>query len=105
MTPMFCCSIKQVPLRWVTVWLQNLFRQKELQKSNLQMQRRLASLADETPEGRSVVILAKEQFNIRGREMQASDTVFYSFYCTNQDERYRFAKSRRSTSQYPERRC
>jgi len=25
----------------------------------------LASLADETPEGRSVVVLAKEQFNIR----------------------------------------
>ena len=27
----------------------------------------LSSLADETPEGRSVVILAKEKFNIRGR--------------------------------------
>jgi K+-transporting ATPase ATPase B chain len=39
----------------------------------------LASLADETPEGRSVVILAKEQFNIRGREMQPSDTVFIPF--------------------------
>jgi len=38
----------------------------------------LASLADETPEGRSVVILAKEQFNIRGREM-SSDTVFIPF--------------------------
>ena len=39
----------------------------------------LASLADETPEGRSIVILAKEQFNIRGREMQPSDTVFIPF--------------------------
>ena len=39
----------------------------------------LASLADETPEGRSVVILAKEQFNIRGREMQPLDTVFIPF--------------------------
>ena len=29
----------------------------------------LSSLADETPEGRSVVILAKEKFNIRGREL------------------------------------
>jgi K+-transporting ATPase ATPase B chain len=38
----------------------------------------LASLADETPEGRSIVILAKEQFNIRGREM-SSDTVFIPF--------------------------
>jgi K+-transporting ATPase ATPase B chain len=39
----------------------------------------LASLADETPEGRSVVILAKEQFNIRGREMQTSVTEFIPF--------------------------
>jgi K+-transporting ATPase ATPase B chain len=30
----------------------------------------LASLADETPEGRSIVILAKQQYNIRGRELQ-----------------------------------
>jgi potassium-transporting ATPase ATP-binding subunit len=39
----------------------------------------LASLADETPEGRSVVVLAKEQFNIRGRELDPSDTVFIPF--------------------------
>ena len=39
----------------------------------------LASLADETPEGRSIVILAKEQFNIRGREIITSDTVFIPF--------------------------
>lgn len=29
----------------------------------------LSSLADETPEGRSIVVLAKEKFNIRGREL------------------------------------
>ncbi len=29
----------------------------------------LSSLADETPEGRSIVILAKEKYNIRGREL------------------------------------
>ena len=39
----------------------------------------LASLADETPEGRSIVVLAKEQFNIRGREMQPSDAGFIPF--------------------------
>jgi K+-transporting ATPase ATPase B chain len=39
----------------------------------------LASLADETPEGRSIVILAKEQFNIRAREMQTLDAVFIPF--------------------------
>jgi K+-transporting ATPase ATPase B chain len=30
----------------------------------------LSSLADETPEGRSIVVLAKEKYNIRGREIQ-----------------------------------
>src|SRR5213595_974472 len=30
----------------------------------------LASLADETPEGRSIVVLAKEKYGIRGREMK-----------------------------------
>lgn len=39
----------------------------------------LASLADETPEGRSIVVLAKEQFNIRAREMQTMDSVFVPF--------------------------
>ena len=29
----------------------------------------LASLPDETPEGRSIVVLAKEKYGIRGREM------------------------------------
>ena len=39
----------------------------------------LASLADETPEGRSIVILAKEKFNIRAREMHTLNTVFIPF--------------------------
>ena len=43
------------------------------------MHAQLASLADETPEGRSIVVLAKEQFNIRAREMQSLDTVFIPF--------------------------
>ncbi len=39
----------------------------------------LASLADETPEGRSVVILAKERFGIRGREIEKSHMKFIEF--------------------------
>src|SRR5450631_4122342 len=31
----------------------------------------LASLSDETPEGRSIVVLAKEKFNLRGRDLSA----------------------------------
>ncbi|MGZ8413539.1 MAG: potassium-transporting ATPase subunit KdpB [Gemmatirosa sp.] len=33
----------------------------------------LASLADETPEGRSIVVLAKQRFGLRGREVGAHD--------------------------------
>ena len=39
----------------------------------------LASLADETPEGRSIVVLAKEKYHIRGRELSDRDAVFVSF--------------------------
>jgi K+-transporting ATPase ATPase B chain len=39
----------------------------------------LASLADETPEGRSIVVLAKEKFGIRGRELGAREATFVPF--------------------------
>jgi K+-transporting ATPase ATPase B chain len=35
----------------------------------------LASLADDTPEGRSIVVLAKERFSIRGRELSATHQI------------------------------
>jgi K+-transporting ATPase ATPase B chain len=39
----------------------------------------LASLADETPEGRSIVVLAKEKYQIRGREMAPLHAQFVPF--------------------------
>jgi K+-transporting ATPase ATPase B chain len=39
----------------------------------------LASLADETPEGRSIVVLAKEKFNLRGREIAVPHATFVPF--------------------------
>ena len=39
----------------------------------------LASLADETPEGRSIVVLAKEKFGLREREVGGSDVMFVPF--------------------------
>ena len=39
----------------------------------------LASLADETPEGRSIVVLAKEKYGIRGRDMAALGASFVPF--------------------------
>jgi len=39
----------------------------------------LSSLADETPEGRSIVILAKEKYNLRGREVSEHEARFIPF--------------------------
>jgi len=39
----------------------------------------LASLADETPEGRSIVVLAKEKFGLREREVAGSGVTFVPF--------------------------
>ena len=39
----------------------------------------LSSLADETPEGRTIVVLAKQKHNIRGREVAAHEAHFIPF--------------------------
>ncbi|EIM95608.1 potassium-transporting ATPase subunit B [Paraburkholderia hospita] len=39
----------------------------------------LSSLADETPEGRSIVVLAKQRFNLRERDMGALHATFLAF--------------------------
>ncbi len=39
----------------------------------------LASLSDETPEGRSIVVLAKDQYGMRGRDMAALNAHFIPF--------------------------
>ena len=39
----------------------------------------LSSLSDETPEGRSIVVLAKEKYGLRGREMAGLNAIFVPF--------------------------
>ena len=39
----------------------------------------LSSLADETPEGRSIVVLAKEKYGLRGREITGHEPAFVPF--------------------------
>jgi len=39
----------------------------------------LASLADETPEGRSIVVLAKEKYGLRGRALSSLEATFVPF--------------------------
>ena len=42
----------------------------------------LASLADETPEGRSIVVLAKEKYGLRGRDLSSYGATFIPFSAT-----------------------
>src|SRR4029077_5805597 len=39
----------------------------------------LSSLADETPEGRSIVVLAKERYRLRGRDVREIGAHFFPF--------------------------
>jgi K+-transporting ATPase ATPase B chain len=39
----------------------------------------ISSLADETPEGRSIVVLAKEKYGLRGRELATHEAQFVPF--------------------------
>ncbi len=39
----------------------------------------LSSLTDETPEGRSIVVFAKDKFNLRGRNLHSADTILLKF--------------------------
>jgi K+-transporting ATPase ATPase B chain len=39
----------------------------------------LASIADETPEGRSIVVLAKQKYGLRGRELATHNPIFIPF--------------------------
>ena len=44
-----------------------------IEEQELADRAQLSSLSDETPEGRSIVVLAKEKFGIRGRDLAGSD--------------------------------
>ena len=50
-----------------------------VEKRDLAEAAQLASLADETPEGRSIVVLAKREYNLRGRELGEDGATFIPF--------------------------
>jgi len=53
-----------------------------IEESALADAAQLSSLSDETPEGRSIVVLAKERYNLRGRELGAMNAEFVPFSAT-----------------------
>ena len=52
----------------------------------------LSSLADETPEGRSIVVLAKEKYGIRGRDLAGNESQIHSVHSPEPNERSRGRK-------------
>jgi K+-transporting ATPase ATPase B chain len=50
-----------------------------VRKDELADAAQLASLADETPEGRSIVVLAKQRFDLRGRDLASMNASFVHF--------------------------
>ncbi len=57
----------------------NFIPAKEVTAEQLADAAQLSSLADETPEGRSIVVLAKERYNLRGRELSSMHAQFIPF--------------------------
>src|SRR5204862_3903961 len=57
----------------------NFFPAPGVDESHLADAAQLSSLADETPEGRSIVVLAKERYKLRGRDLSAHHAVFHPF--------------------------
>ncbi len=51
-------------------------------ESELAEAAQLSSLADETPEGRSIVVLAKERYGLRERELSGTEATFIPFSAT-----------------------
>ncbi len=54
----------------------------DVEESALADAAQLSSLSDETPEGRSIVVLAKEKYNLRGRELGSLNAEFVPFSAT-----------------------
>lgn len=50
-----------------------------VEEKDLALAAQLASMADETPEGRSIVVLAKERFNLRARDVAEKHAEFIPF--------------------------
>jgi len=76
---MSCCWIRPAPSPSAIGMASDLRPAPGVTERQLADAAQLASLADATPEGRSIVVLAKEKFNIRARELAAPHATFIPF--------------------------
>ena len=74
-----CCSTRPARSRSATARRPNSCRSPASTERELADAAQLASLSDETPEGRSIVVLAKEKYGLRGREMAPLNARFVPF--------------------------
>ena len=76
---MCCCWIRPARSHWATARRRCLSRLKGYQDQALADACQLSSLADETPEGRSIVVLAKEKYGLRARDIHELGATFIPF--------------------------
>ena len=65
----------------------NLYAAPGVSETDLADAAQLASIADETPEGRSIVVLVKQKYGLRGREVGAAKSHVCSVHRANPDVR------------------
>ena len=75
---MCCCSIRPARSRSAIAG-DGVPARPGVSEAELADAAQLASLADETPEGRSIVVLAKEKYGLRGRDMAPLNARFVPF--------------------------
>ena len=74
-----CCSTRPARSPSATARRPNFCALPGVDEAELADAAQFASLSDETPEGRSIVVLAKEKYGLRGREMAPLDARFVPF--------------------------
>jgi len=74
-----CCSTRPARSRSATARRPSSWHSPASTRQSSQMPAQLASLSDETPEGRSIVVLAKQKYGLRAREMAPLNASFVPF--------------------------
>ena len=74
-----CCSTRPEPSRLAIGKRTEFIPAPGISEAEMADAAQLSSLADETPEGRSIVVLAKEKYELRGRELASHEAEFIPF--------------------------
>ena len=94
MTCTRCCSTRRARSRSAIARRPSSSRCPGVTDAELADAAQLASLPDETPEGRSIVVLAKQRYQLRGRDLSGHGATFVPFYGADADVRRRSGRPR-----------